>query len=292
IDYMREHSSERFCLFVSWGPPHDPYHLMPRHYHVHNGRCLRWRPNTHPYFRHDIAGYYSHIGALDRNLGRLLDTLEEEGIAQDTIVVFTSDHGDMLGAHGLRHKQKPWDESIMVPFVIQWPGHLPAGARRDTLINAPDIMPTLLALMGVDIPDTVEGQDLSLAAAGAAGYEPSSAFIGSIAPFHSRPHPWREWRGVRTKTHTYVETRRGPWLLYDNENDPYQMTNLIGTREAADVQEKLRLELLGWRERLGDEFAPKEHYVRRFGYELNHRGEVTYYTQVGLHDPENASEGA
>ncbi|MGD9496586.1 MAG: sulfatase-like hydrolase/transferase, partial [Armatimonadota bacterium] len=47
IDYKREHSSERFCLFVSWGPPHDPYHLMPRHYHVHNGRCLRWSPNTH-----------------------------------------------------------------------------------------------------------------------------------------------------------------------------------------------------------------------------------------------------
>jgi len=290
IEYIREHAEDEFCLFVSWGPPHNPYWAMPDEYKIHDPADIKLRPNTTEHWRDDIAGYYSHITALDRDLGRLLDALEERGIADDTIVVFTSDHGDMLGAQDLERKQKPWDESIMVPWVMQWPRRLPCGARRDTLINAPDVMPTLLSLMGVDVPETLEGYDLSGAALGEGGTEPTSAFIGNITPFAGDRHDGPEWRGVRTKTHTYVETREGPWLLYDNERDPYQMANLIDEPRAADAREELRTELGGWLEKLGDEFAPKEAYVERFGYELDERGVTPYHMEVGLHDPGNQLE--
>jgi len=290
VDYIREHAADPFCLFVSWGPPHNPYWQLPDEYKIYQPEDVRLPPHTDESFREDIAGYWCHITALDRCLGRMLDALEEEGIAEDTIVVFTSDHGDMLGAHGYERKQKPWDESIMVPWVMQWPGHLPAGARRDTLLNAPDVMPTLLSLMGVDTPGTVQGYDLSGAAAGTGGSEPTSAFIGNPCPFPGDKHKGKEWRGVRTRTHTYVETRGGPWLLYDNERDPWQTKNLVGEPGAADMQEELAAELRGWLEELDDEFAPKEVYIDRFGYDVDERGIVRYQTQMGVHDPDNELE--
>ena len=112
--------------------------------------------------REHLAGYYSHITALDRCFGRIMDALDEKGVADDTILVFTSDHGDMLGSQGLIHKQKPWDESIMVPFIMRYPGTVPAGESTDALINAPDLMPTLLSLAGLPIPGTVDGIDFGV----------------------------------------------------------------------------------------------------------------------------------
>ncbi len=281
IDFIAEHAADPFCLFLSWAPPHNPYHDMPAEYDIYDPATLELPDNTEEFARDDIAGYYGHITALDRNLGRLLNSLEESGIADDTIVVFTSDHGDMLGAHGLQRKQKPWDESIMVPWVMRWPGELPRGLRTDTLLNSPDVMPTLLSLMGVEIPDTVQGSDLSGAARGSGGFEPTSAYIANPMPFPGDHHETGPWRGVRTKTHTYVEDEHGPWLLYDNGADPWQQTNLIGAPESEDVRRRLAVELAAWMQRIGDDGAPKNVWVERFGYQLNERGVVPYLTEVG-----------
>ena len=286
IEFIEERADDPFCLFLSWAPPHNPYHEMPAEYDVYAPAALELPPNTAEFAREDIAGYYGHITALDRNLGRLLGTLEQHGIAEDTIVVFTSDHGDMLGAHGLQRKQKPWDESIMVPWVMQWPGGLPAGMRTDTLINVPDVMPTLLSLMGVEIPDTVQGYDLSGAARGEGGIEPTSAYIANPMPFPGDQHEGGPWRGVRTKTHTYVEDESGPWLLYDNVADPYQQENLIDTHGLGGVRAELHAELVAWMAEIGDDGAPKEVWVRRFGYELDERGVVPHVNEVGVHDPD------
>ncbi len=290
VDFIRDHAEDEFCLFLSWAPPHNPYWEMPEEYKVYEPETIQVPPNTPDEFREDIAGYWAHITALDRNVGRILDTLQTEGIADDTIVVFTSDHGDMLGAHGLERKQKPWDESIMVPWVMRWPAALPAGHRTDTPINVPDVMPTLLSLMSVDCPDTVEGYDLSGEARGIGGIDPTSAFIGNPCPFPADKSDATEWRGVRTRTHTYVETLEGPWLLYDNAADPYQQENLVNRPDVAKLQQMLHAELRGWLDELGDEFLPAEAYIERFGYEVDERGVVPYFNEVGLHDPDNERE--
>ena len=88
-------------------------------------------------------------------------TLNRLGLENDTIVVFSSDHGDMLWAHGRRNKQQPYEESIHIPLIVRWPGHLPAGKVEDVLIGVSDHTPTLLGLAGVAVPAEMNGRDLS-----------------------------------------------------------------------------------------------------------------------------------
>ena len=284
IEYVRSHGRERpFCLFLSWGPPHGPYQQMPKEYKTYEPGEIRLRPNCpeNPQRRQDIAGYYSHIEALDRNFGRLVGALERAGQFDDTVVIFTSDHGDMLGSHRKQKKQKPWDESICVPFVLSYPRRVAPNRRTDVPINTPDIMPTLLGLAGVAVPADLEGTDLSAIAMGQASRTPESAFVANLCPF-GEPIP--EWRAVRTRRYTYVRTRSGPWLLYDNEKDPYQMTNQIESPSYQRVRQELDRELERWLQRTGDRFLPREAYWKQFGYPVNKSGAVPYSTRVGDHD--------
>jgi len=229
--------------------------------------------------REELAGYYAHITALDGNIGRLLAALERTGLAGRTIVVFTSDHGDMLGSQGERKKQRPWDESIMVPFVVRWPGRTAPGRRADTLLGAPDVMPTLLGLMGAPIPSSVEGEDLSHAVLGREGPEPAAALILNPAPFSEAFHAGLpEWRGVRTKRWTYVRTLEGPWLLYDNGQDPYQLRNLADDGGARAARQRLEKHLERLLDRTGDAFLPAGELLRRHGYEVGEDGAIPYWT--------------
>ncbi len=279
VQWIRDnHDRGPFCLFISWGPPHDPCRLMPDEYLIYDDHSLHLRPNASAARRDELAGYYSHVTALDRCFGRLMGVLDDTGIANDTIVVFTSDHGDMLGSQGLQRKQKPWDESIMVPFLLRYPRRVPAGRRTGTLINAPDVMPTLLSLAGLPVPGTVEGADLSPAAIGADLDQPTSAFISNPTPFIE---PIPEWRGLRTRRHTYVRTLQGPWLLYDNLEDPYQMTNLVGDPARKGLRRDLDEELDDWLARLDDDFQPRQAYWERFGYTVDKHCQMPYDNTIG-----------
>ncbi len=282
IDFVNDDSEDPFCLFLSWGPPHDPYRLMPEDYIIYDPDEIQLRDNATKANREHLAGYYSHITALDRCFGRIMDALDQKGVAEDTILVFTSDHGDMLGSQGLIHKQKPWDESIMVPFVIRYPGTVPAGQSTDALINTPDLMPTLLSLSGLPTPTTVDGIDFAPATRGEEWDEPGSAFICNPCPFGE---PFPEWRGVRTKTHTYVETVDEPWLLYDNVADPFQQTDLQGHADHADVQGELKADLQDWLKRLDDDFAPSDVICERLEYKVDKGSHMPYDNIVGNFEP-------
>jgi len=277
-----------FCLFLSYSPPHNPYDQLPDAYKIHNPQAMDLRPNVPAQdaeiARWQYAGYHNHLTALDRNVGRLRAALEEIGIVQKTLVIYTSDHGDMLRSHGLYEKQWPYEESIAVPFIACQPGRLPQGRVCDVLLNTPDIMPTLLGYLGLTCPPSVEGQDLSWALRGESGPEPVSAFLAVPVPFLPG-HIVPEWRGVRTKTHIYVETRHGPWLLFDNVADPFQTNNLVAKPAAAPLRAKLAANLHQWLKHLHDEFLPREAYVERFGLQLAPNGHPIYFTEVGRHDP-------
>jgi arylsulfatase A-like enzyme len=126
-EYIRQHDKEKpFLLVLSWGPPHNPYETAPGLFRdMYDPDKIVLRPNV-PLERQDqasqdLSGYYAHISALDACLGRLLETLGEEGIKEDTLFVYTSDHGDMLWSQGEYRKQRPWDESILVPFLLHYP---------------------------------------------------------------------------------------------------------------------------------------------------------------------------
>lgn len=279
-EYIRTHGRERpYCLFLSWGPPHNPYRDVPPDYlAMYDPAALHLRPNVEEdarELRDSLAGYYAHITALDEGLGRILRALEEADQEEDTILVFTSDHGDMLGSQGKFRKQWPWDESVRVPFIVRYPRHQRTPCTVDAPVGAVDLMPTLLSLAGAPLPGTVEGHDLSHLVLGGEGTAPRSALIESIAPF-AAAWPGPEWRGLRTARHTYVETLEGPWLLYDDAEDPCQTRNLVGEASSAGLQEELAAELRFWLECTGDDFQPGHVYMERWGYPSGPKGEVPY----------------
>ena len=279
--------ADPFLLVLSLGPPHFPYATAPQRYRqMYVGREIQLRQNVPDGNRAQatdtLRGYYAHMSALDDCFGRLFDSLDRAGAAEDTLVVFTSDHGDMMLSQGLTTKLYPWDESIRVPFLLRYPRRFGRKGRRiRTPLNSPDIMPTLLSLCGIAIPDSVEGSDFSgLIRGGAEPAAEAAAFLSLPVPItEARRYGFAEYRGLRTARYTYVRSIHGPWLLYDNERDPFQMHNLCGKAEQAELQARLDRALDTELRRRKDQFLPAAEYVKRAN--VGHYREVN--VEVGRH---------
>ena len=267
MDFIRARRQEPWALFLSWGPPHDPYPQVPEAYRrLYDPDALTLRGNALEADRRAVADYYAAVTALDDNLGRLLALLEELGLQERTIVVYTADHGDMLFSHGMRQKQKPFAESVRVPLVVRHPGVVPAAVRSEALISTVDLLPTLLGLLEVEAPDGVQGTDLSRHLQGRPSDLPSSAFLLNPIPVDNPADIAQgEWRGLRTARHTYAVRRDGPWLLYDDVADPLQLENLVADPARGALRQRLEAELTGWLERTGDRFLPWRDHVRELG---------------------------
>jgi arylsulfatase A-like enzyme len=284
-EYLSQHAKgSPFLLFLSWGPPHAPYETAPEPYRArYKPEDVQLRPNVPDgaaeAARRDLAGYYAHIAALDDCVGKLLDTLQETGLDENTVFLFTSDHGDMLGSQGLVKKQHPYDESIRVPFLLKCPRGQGCEPRTLTApINAPDVMPTLLSMCGLPIPETVEGLDYADYVRDGANPGDGAALITCPAPFGqvSRAAGGKEYRGVRTARYTFVRDMKGPWLFFDNERDPYQLENLSGNPTYAAVQGELDAALQRLLKERNDAFLPGEAYIEQWGYVVDETGTVPY----------------
>ena len=284
--YIVEHREGKpFLLVLSWGPPHNPYLTAPGQYQgLYKDRTLSLRPNVpadcYQDAQNQLRGYYAHISALDHCIGELVRTLNQCGLAKDTIFVFTSDHGDMLYSHGQRSKQRPWDESIRVPFLLRYPAVLGNKARTiDVPFNSPDILPTLLRLSSIEIPASVEGADFSDAVCGMSTAASEAALIMCPAPFgewQRAKHGGKEYRGIRTQKYTYVRDIKGPWLLYDNQQDPCQLNNLCNQPEMAALQNRLDAVLSQKLQQTHDEFRPAAYYLEKWSYTVDETGTVPY----------------
>ena len=292
-EYIHQHDPEKpFLLVLSWGPPHNPYDTAPQRFRdLYDPEKITFRPNVilnrqdKPY-RHytlspaeELAGYYAHISALDACLADLLQTLDKTGLAENTIFVYTSDHGDMLWSHGEWRKQWPFDESIRVPFLLRYPRQFGrSGKALDALINTPEIMPTLLGLCGLPIPGMVEGRDLAPILRGEASDDVDVALIACYQPFSEFQPAWggRAYRGIRTRRYTFARDLNGPWLFFDNETDPYQQHNLCGDPDHVDLQSALDQQLQHILAERGDEFLPGETYMQRWGYLMDESGAVPF----------------
>ena len=146
ISYMEKHSKDDkpFILYLSWGGPHNPYEQVTENYkQLYAGKDIKLRDNIPQAKRQqaikNLKGYYAQITALDDCIGMLQNAIKELGIEENTIFVFTSDHGDMLFSQGMQWKQRPYDESIRVPFLVKYPALLADKNREtDMIINTPD----------------------------------------------------------------------------------------------------------------------------------------------------------
>ena len=277
--YIADHAKKPkpFLLILAWGPPHNPYETAPEQYkRLFDEETLVLRPNVQGNPRKGLAGYYAHIAAMDACLGELLKTLDDAGQRDNTVFVFTSDHGDMLGSQGQTRKQKPWDEAIRVPLLVRYPAAQPQARKLDAPINTPDLMPTLLGLSGVAIPASVQGDDFSVLIRGEPAPEDNPALIACPTPFGewARDKGGREYRGVRTRRYTYVRDLSGPWLMYDNETDPYQLANLANKPEHAALQARLEAALQKLLKKTDDDFQPGPAYIAKWGYTVDQSGTV------------------
>ena len=150
--------------------------------------------------------------------------------------------------------------------------------KLDAPISSEDFMPTVLGLARVAIPKTVQGLDFSGHALGKKAPGDGCAVIECIAPFG----PWtrkmggKEFRGIRTARHTFVRDLNGPWLLFDNERDPFQTNNLTGKAESAALQTELDARLKQKLNERGDDFRPGDDYIAKWGYHVDATGTVPY----------------
>lgn len=258
LQFIDTHKDRPFALVVAWAPPHNPYHDVPESWKSMYPRAeIELRPNfarDEVLFRSNIAGYYALTTNLDWNVGRIMARLDSLGLTDDTILVFTSDHGDMLGSQGHEFKQRPWHESTHVPLIIRYRGVVLENRETDLFFNTPDFMPTLLGLAGIPIPTTVDGADLSAFLRGETEEQPASAYIYNPEPFPRADEFIPPWEGVVTKRYTYALADTGHWLLYDNVEDPYQLNNLVADPAYATLRESLYDTLQQWLRRFGDTF--------------------------------------
>ena len=189
--------------------------------------------------------YYDLIEDADRNLGKLLDAIE----GTDTIVLYTSDHGDGIGAHGLAFKGPfLYEELLNVPLVISRPGHLKAGTTSDALTTQADVLPTLCDLAGLAAPSDVDGQSL----------RPLLEQTGSlqreaiVAEYYSKQRWVNPVRAIRTERWKLVEYLQDGRELYDLENDPHEAHNLAGDPARHDVELGLLTRLDQWASETND----------------------------------------
>lgn len=285
--YLREETGQGpFALFLSWGPPHNPFGSAPEHFEaLYDPADVKLPPNVPETVagraREELAGYYAHCSALDACFGRLLEVLAATGRDKDTIVIFTSDHGDMLGSQGEFRKQRPWAESTRVPFLVRHP-EIGAARTENTTIDAPDLMPTLLTLCGLPVPDGLQGGDFSATLLGRKGADGRQALLALYLPFHEWRYDngGREYRGLHDERHTYVRTLAGPWLLYDNQTDPAQMRNLIDDPAWAARVRELDAALTDRLRQVGDDFLSGREIVQREGYALDAKGDIAILPSV------------
>jgi arylsulfatase A-like enzyme len=283
--FIKTHAKDKspFLLVVSLGPPHDPYATAPEKYKAMFTNKKISIPDNVPQegrdkIEKDLRNYYSHIAALDDCMATIWQSLKDSDIDENTILVFTADHGDMLGSHGLRNKQVPYNESVHVPFLIHYPAKFKVGKTVDVLLNSPDIMPTLLGFTGFAVPATVQGTDISKILLGQKKDNITASLVSCVQPFGqwSRNSGGREYRGVITKKYTYVKDLSGAWLLFDNENDPLQMNNLVNKTEVARIQTMLEKQLMAKLKATNDAFKPGLYYVKKMGYKIDKTETVPY----------------
>jgi len=271
IAYMERHwnSARPFLLCVAPHPPHPPFapEYIPEGYLEKVPEILHWSPNVpadNPRKLIEMRYYLAMAKNVDDNLGRLMRYLDDSGLAEETIVIFTSDHGEMHGSHGRLNKMVPYAEAMNIPFIIRWPNRIEAGSRIEALQTPMDHLPTLCGLTGTRIPREVDGTDLSRVILGKEGDSRPEVLIGSYTShwdFFQTGTRWPEWRGVRTKRYTFCKWLTGEEELYDNMEDPYQVKNLAVSRKEPVVLNRLRGRLKELLAKAHDDFLPGTSYA-------------------------------
>ncbi len=269
-NFIEEQSDDGpFFTYISFMAPHDPRSMPPEFLNMYDPDAIElpenflpehpfdngWMrgrdevlagfPRTEQEVRRHIAEYYAMISHLDDAIGRVIAKLTEKGILEDTIIVFAGDNGLAVGQHGLMGKQSVYDHSVHVPLIFAGPG-IPQGEKREAFAYLLDIFPTLCDLVGIEIPDTVEGKSLVPALEDPS--EPTREYLHfAYEGFH---------RGIRDGQYKLIEYVVGgkhvQTQLFDLLKDPRETINLADSPEHTEDLVRLRHALRGWQTEYSD----------------------------------------
>ncbi len=225
-----------------------------------NASHLTWRD-----WQRVIAHYWGYCTYIDDQIRRILERLETLGLADNTVVVYAADHGDMLGSHRLFNKgMYMYDETYRIPLIVRWPGHIPAGTECDAFVSLVDLMPTMLDMAGVEIPVGLDGRSLlSWLHGEKVANWPDDIF----AEFHGYESALFSQRMVRTRSWKYVYNPGAEDELYDVESDPGELRNLAPDLGYRHVLRRMKARLRTWMERTGDDIAEDDSW-KGSGYGL------------------------
>ena len=209
------------------------------------------------------AAYYGLVSYLDEKIGRLLDALEETGQRQNTVVVYVSDHGELLGEHGLWHKCCFYEGSVHIPLIISWPGYLPAGRRVREVVSLVDLTATLLDLAEAPAVASLDGSSLLPLACGEDTTWRNDALSEFYADGSTRP-----WAMLRRGRYKLVYSHEEAPELYDLETDPQEMHDLATDPACWEIREELIEQLLArWNPAALDRRIRQSQRERRLMYD-------------------------
>jgi len=261
IDFVQAKRNTPFCLYLShkavhhdWKPPEhlkgrykeaDLSHLAPESDKYNTWTGLNWLEGTMGNMHAVYKRYHECLASVDEQLGRLLDVLEQNGLLDNTVIVYAGDNGYMWGEHRMYAKHYPYEESIRIPYIVRAPGRIipDPGRRAGQMVLNIDLAPTLMEIAGIPIPGAMQGESFLniLQGQNAPG---RSAWVYELFrdfPFGGRVPPHK---ALRTERYKYIlwECCREP-EIYDLQKDPRELKNLFPTTDGPSLSEKLMPQL-------------------------------------------------
>ena len=207
---------------------------------------IRWK------YQRYMQDYLATIQSVDESVGRVLAYLDKTGLANNTMVIYTSDQGFFLGDHGLYDKRFMYEESIRMPFLVRWPAQIKRGTKSDAIALNVDFAPTFLAMAGLPASADMQGRSLLPLLRGA---PPRDWRTSMYYRYYHDPgdHNTRAHYGVRTRTHKLIYFwKKDQWELFDLVNDPYELHNLYGEPGQEALTARLKAELARLKQEVGD----------------------------------------
>ncbi len=252
IDFIKNNINKPFCYMVSYPDPHgpntvrSPYDTMYNHLQFEIPRTAfkdtagipSWSKRKKNFIKQNgMAKYYGMVKCIDDNIGRIIETLKQENLLEKTIVVFTADHGDLLGEHARNDKFVTYEASAKIPFILFYQGKVKAGKILNEALSCVDFQPTILSLMDVEHSGSEEGRDASVLFTSEKTKKEWDDIVflrGSGHDKNNAPSSWIAAVSDRYKLVYSTLEGNSPWL-YDLEKDPDELINYYSDPEYSQV---------------------------------------------------------
>jgi arylsulfatase A-like enzyme len=253
----RLNTEQRAAWDAVYGPMNEDF--KKRYPSMTEKEKMQWR------YQRYMQDYLGSIAAVDDNVGRLLDYLDENGLAENTLVVYTSDQGFYLGEHGWFDKRFIYEESFKTPLLARWPGVIEPGSASDQMVQNLDFAQTILDAAGIAAPSEMQGESLVPLLRGEEQEWDREAVYYHYYEYPA-VHMVKRHYGIVTReyklAHFYYDVDE--WELYDRMKDPLEMLNVYDDPEYADIVEELKTKLDGLRVKYKDSKELDQKYIQKY----------------------------